>query len=83
LTIHNNHDKTTESLAAFYGTPPPDEERFKLLDRAHALGCVHWDSAALYGDREDLLGRWFERTGKRKDVCAYLAWVRDKKGVLS
>ena len=55
-------------LSAFYGTPPPDEERFKLLDRAHELGCVHWDSAALYGDSEDLLGNWFERTGKRKDV---------------
>jgi aryl-alcohol dehydrogenase-like predicted oxidoreductase len=52
----------------FYGTPPSDEERFKLLDRAHELGCVHWDSAALYGDSEDLLGKWFERTGKRKDV---------------
>ncbi|KAK4032597.1 NADP-dependent oxidoreductase domain-containing protein [Parachaetomium inaequale] len=55
-------------LSSFYGTPPPDEERFKLLDRAHELGCVHWDSAALYGDSEDLLGRWFERTGKRKDI---------------
>lgn len=47
---------------------PSDEERFKLLDRAHEIGCVHWDSAALYGDSEDLLGKWFERTGKRKDV---------------
>ncbi|KAK3296532.1 NADP-dependent oxidoreductase domain-containing protein [Chaetomium fimeti] len=55
-------------LSSFYGTPPPDEERFKLLDRAHELGCVHWDSAALYGDSEDLLGRWFERTGKREDI---------------
>ncbi|KAH6627352.1 NADP-dependent oxidoreductase domain-containing protein [Chaetomium tenue] len=55
-------------LSSFYGTPPPDEERFKLLDRAHELGCVHWDSAALYGDSEDLLGKWFERTGKRKDI---------------
>ncbi|KAL2132537.1 hypothetical protein VTI74DRAFT_3697 [Chaetomium olivicolor] len=55
-------------LSSFYGTPPPDEERFKLLDRAHELGCVHWDSAALYGDSEDLLGKWFQRTGKRKDI---------------
>ncbi|KAL2189270.1 Aldo/keto reductase [Thermothelomyces heterothallicus CBS 203.75] len=55
-------------LSSFYGTPPPDEERFKLLDRAHELGCVHWDSAALYGDSEELLGKWFERTGKRKDI---------------
>ncbi|KAG7290044.1 hypothetical protein NEMBOFW57_000036 [Staphylotrichum longicolle] len=55
-------------LSSFYGTPPPDEERFKLLDRAHELGCRHWDSAALYGDSEELLGKWFERTGKRDDI---------------
>ncbi|KAK3905225.1 NADP-dependent oxidoreductase domain-containing protein [Staphylotrichum tortipilum] len=55
-------------LSSFYGAVPSDEERFKLLDRAHEIGCVHWDSAALYGDSEDLLGKWFERTGKRKDI---------------
>jgi aryl-alcohol dehydrogenase-like predicted oxidoreductase len=53
---------------AFYGTPPPDDERLKFLDRAHKLGCTHWDSAALYGDSEELLGKWFERTGKRSEV---------------
>ncbi|KAL8722183.1 MAG: hypothetical protein Q9225_001279 [Loekoesia sp. 1 TL-2023] len=56
------------SLQAFYGVPTPDEERFALLDRAHELGCVHWDSAALYGDSEELLGQWFQRTGKRKEA---------------
>ena len=49
--------------AAFYGTPPPDEERLQFLDRAHELGCTHWDSAAMYGDNEELLGKWFELTG--------------------
>lgn len=53
---------------AFYGTPPPDHERMQFLDRACELGCTHWDSAALYGDSEELLGKWFARTGKRKDV---------------
>ncbi|MBE3045552.1 aldo/keto reductase [Candidatus Bathyarchaeota archaeon] len=53
---------------AFYGTPPPDEERFAFLDRALEMGCVHWDSAALYGDSEELLGKWFQRTGKRDEV---------------
>ncbi len=53
---------------AFYGVPTPDEERFKLLDRVYELGCVHWDSAALYGDSEELIGRWFQRTGKRREV---------------
>ncbi|KAK4131512.1 Aldo/keto reductase [Trichocladium antarcticum] len=55
-------------LSSFYGTPPSDEERFKLLDRACELGCVHWDSAALYGDSEELLGKWFQKTGKRDEI---------------
>ncbi|KAL8979362.1 MAG: hypothetical protein Q9205_005290, partial [Flavoplaca limonia] len=55
-------------LSSFYGVPTPDAERFALLDRAHELGCVHWDSAALYGDSEELLGKWFQRTGKRGDI---------------
>lgn len=61
-------DCPNPSREAFYGAVPSDEERLKLLDRAHELGCTHWDSAALYGDSEDLLGKWFQRTGKRKDV---------------
>ncbi|KAL5391862.1 hypothetical protein DPSP01_001151 [Paraphaeosphaeria sporulosa] len=56
------------SIEAFYGTPPPDEERLKFLDRAYELGCTHWDSAALYGDSEELLGKWFQRTGKRNEI---------------
>ncbi|KAK6081005.1 aldo/keto reductase [Seiridium cupressi] len=55
-------------LMAFYGTKPSDEERLKFLDRAHELGCVHWDSAAMYGDNEELLGKWFEKTGKRNEI---------------
>ncbi|KAK7186801.1 hypothetical protein DPSP01_001151 [Paraphaeosphaeria sporulosa] len=55
-------------LSSFYGTPPPDEERLKFLDRAYELGCTHWDSAALYGDSEELLGKWFQRTGKRNEI---------------
>ncbi|KAH6650757.1 putative aldo-keto reductase [Chaetomium tenue] len=55
-------------LSSFYGSPPPDEERFAFLDRAYELGCTHWDSAALYGDSEELLGKWFQRTGKRDEI---------------
>ncbi|KAI2616308.1 putative aldo-keto reductase [Hypoxylon sp. NC1633] len=55
-------------LSSFYGKASPDEERFEFLDRAYELGCRHWDSAALYGDSEVLLGKWFQRTGKRKDI---------------
>ncbi|KAF2836217.1 aldo/keto reductase [Patellaria atrata CBS 101060] len=55
-------------LSSFYGVPTLDEDRFKLLDRVYELGCVHWDSAALYGDSEELIGRWFQRTGKRTEI---------------
>ena len=32
-------------LSAFYGKPEPDEERFKVLDRAYELGERFWDTA--------------------------------------
>lgn len=55
-------------LSAFYGAPESDEARFKVLDRAHELGELFWDSSDMYQDSEDLLGKWFKRTGKRDDV---------------
>ncbi|KAF2714101.1 Aldo/keto reductase [Pleomassaria siparia CBS 279.74] len=51
-----------------YGSVPSDEERFKILDRAHELGATFWDSADLYGDCEELVGKWFKRTGNREDI---------------
>lgn len=32
-------------LSIAYGTAPSDEERFKVLDRAHELGARNWDSS--------------------------------------
>ncbi|KAK4693869.1 pyridoxine 4-dehydrogenase, partial [Lecanoromycetidae sp. Uapishka_2] len=55
-------------LSAFYGKPEPDEERFKVLDRAYELGEHFWDSADIYQDNEDLIGKWFKRTGKRDEI---------------
>ncbi|KAH7409279.1 NADP-dependent oxidoreductase domain-containing protein [Cadophora sp. MPI-SDFR-AT-0126] len=56
-------------LSAFYSNAPnPDAERFQLLDRAVELGCTFWDTADLYGDSEDLLGKWFAHSGKRSSV---------------
>ncbi|KAG7004574.1 aldo-keto reductase yakc [NADP(+)] [Physcia stellaris] len=55
-------------LSIGYGTPESDEERFKILDRAHELGQRFWDSADVYADNEDLLSKWFARTGFRKDI---------------
>lgn len=51
-----------------YGPPPDDEERFALLDRAYEIGARFWDSSDLYGDNEELLGKWFKRTGKRDEI---------------
>jgi aryl-alcohol dehydrogenase-like predicted oxidoreductase len=51
-----------------YGSVPSDEERFAILDRAYELGSTFWDSADLYGDSEELVGRWFKRTGKRSEI---------------
>ncbi|KAL0954803.1 hypothetical protein HGRIS_003749 [Hohenbuehelia grisea] len=36
-----------------------DEERFKVLDEAYASGCTFWDSADIYGDSEELIGKWY------------------------
>ncbi|EAW17311.1 putative aldo-keto reductase (AKR13) [Aspergillus fischeri NRRL 181] len=51
-----------------YGSIPSDEERFKVLDRAVELGETFWDTSDLYGDNEELLGKWFRRTGKRDQI---------------
>ncbi|KAJ7925172.1 NADP-dependent oxidoreductase domain-containing protein [Mycena leptocephala] len=55
-------------ISSFYGAVESDEERFKVLDAAHAKGCLFWDSAHIYGDSEELIGKWFKRTGKRGDI---------------
>ncbi|CAF4046551.1 unnamed protein product [Adineta steineri] len=43
------------------GTVGSDEERFKVFDRAIELGCTFFDSADIYGDSEDLLGKYFKK----------------------
>ena len=48
-------------LSTFYGKPRPDEERLKFLDHIYAAGETHWDSADIYGDSEDLLGKFVSR----------------------
>ena len=56
-------------LSAFYGKPKPDEERYAMLDHVFNSGCRNWDSADMYGDSEDLLGRWFKKNpGRREQI---------------
>ncbi|KAL5336872.1 NADP-dependent oxidoreductase domain-containing protein [Aspergillus crustosus] len=56
-------------LGAFYGATKPDAERLALLDRAYELGERFWDTAELYGDSEELIGKWFTANPeKRNDI---------------
>ncbi|KAJ4413890.1 hypothetical protein N0V82_008245 [Gnomoniopsis sp. IMI 355080] len=55
-------------MSALYGKPPSDDERFAVLDRAVEIGATNWDSSDMYGDNEELLGKWFKRTGKRSEI---------------
>jgi aryl-alcohol dehydrogenase-like predicted oxidoreductase len=32
---------------------------FQVLDRAYELGCTFWDTANIYGDSEELIGKWY------------------------
>ncbi|KAH6613014.1 NADP-dependent oxidoreductase domain-containing protein [Boeremia exigua] len=56
-------------LSIFYGATKPDSQRLALLDKAHDLGQRFWDTADMYGDNEDLLGKWFAANpNKRSDI---------------
>jgi aryl-alcohol dehydrogenase-like predicted oxidoreductase len=55
-------------ISTWYGEIESDEDRLKVLDAAYAEGCNHWDSADVYGDSELLIGKWFAKTGKRKEI---------------
>lgn len=56
-------------LSCLYGKPKPDEERYTLLDHVYQSGCLFWDTADMYADSEDLLGRWFKRNpGARENI---------------
>ena len=57
------------SLAGAYGQQYAPEERFALLDHAHAIGERFWDTADVYLGNEEVLGEWFRRNPeKRKDI---------------
>ncbi|KAJ7267964.1 NADP-dependent oxidoreductase domain-containing protein [Mycena rebaudengoi] len=58
-------------IAGAYGAVGDDEERFKVLDTAYDAGCTMWDTADIYLDSEELIGKWLKRTGKRDEI--YLA----------
>ncbi|KAI1457001.1 putative aldo-keto reductase [Annulohypoxylon moriforme] len=51
-----------------YGTLTSEEESFQFLDRALEIGATFWDTADLYGNGEEFVGKWFKRTGKRDQI---------------
>ncbi|KAJ7046123.1 NADP-dependent oxidoreductase domain-containing protein [Mycena alexandri] len=56
-------------IGAYYGATGTFEERFKVLDAALAAGCTFWDTADMYGDSEELVGKYFAaRPGAREKV---------------
>ncbi|KAK9350746.1 NADP-dependent oxidoreductase domain-containing protein [Lipomyces doorenjongii] len=55
-------------ISAFYGPKLDDEAAFAVLDKAVELGCTFWDTARLYNDNEEVIGRWFAKTGKRSEI---------------
>jgi len=38
------------------------------LDAVYDSGCTFWDTADIYGDNEELIGKWFKKTGKRNEI---------------
>lgn len=59
-----------------------DQARLALLDRAWEIGCTNWDTSDIYGDSEDVIGKWFKlHPERRKDI--FLATKFGLKGTES
>ncbi|KAJ5778324.1 NADP-dependent oxidoreductase domain-containing protein [Penicillium odoratum] len=56
------------SIGGIYGSAGTLEDKFALLDHAYATGQLFWDTADIYADSEDIVGEWFQRSGKRNDI---------------
>ncbi|KAJ0423099.1 putative aldo-keto reductase [Aspergillus carlsbadensis] len=54
-------------LSSYYGIPIAHDQGLALLDQAYALGERFWDTADVYGDNEELLGKWFENNPTKRN----------------
>ena len=54
-------------LSAFYGTTLPDDQRLAFLDACYNAGELNWDSADIYQDSEELVGKWFKLNPDKRD----------------
>lgn len=55
-------------ISTAYGKPLSDDVRLEILDAAYESGCTNWDTADVYADSEDIIGKWLKRTGKRDEI---------------
>lgn len=55
-------------LSAYYFPAAPDEERLQFLDYVYNSSVLNWDTSDVYGDSEELLGKWFVKSGKRNEI---------------
>ena len=56
------------SLGDVYGSAGSLDDKVAFLEHAHATGQRFWDTADIYADSEDVVGKWFKRSGKRGDI---------------
>ncbi|KAL9580670.1 MAG: hypothetical protein Q9212_004358 [Teloschistes hypoglaucus] len=54
--------------AVLYGASDSDAERLDFMDQVYDRGSWMWDTSESYSDSEDMIGKWFARSGKRDDV---------------
>ncbi|KAI0065909.1 Aldo/keto reductase [Artomyces pyxidatus] len=55
-------------LSMGYGDYGSDEDRLNFFNEVFKRGCTFWDTSDAYFDNEDLIGKWFARSGKRREV---------------
>ncbi|KAK9344068.1 NADP-dependent oxidoreductase domain-containing protein [Lipomyces starkeyi] len=48
-------------ISAYYEPKLDDEAAFTILDKALELGCTFWDTARIYNNNEQVIGRWLPR----------------------
>ncbi|EJD08584.1 Aldo/keto reductase [Fomitiporia mediterranea MF3/22] len=54
-------------IGAWYGNTDKDAA-YKALTYAADRGMTFWDTADVYGDSEQVIGKWFKETGRRSDI---------------
>ncbi|CCM06803.1 uncharacterized protein FIBRA_09103 [Fibroporia radiculosa] len=54
-------------IGAWYGKTD-EQETMKALTCAADRGLTFWDTADVYGNSEEILGKWFKDTGRRAEI---------------